>query len=196
MTGSAYWDHEAAAFDEEPDHGLNDPAVRAAWAEFFRDWLPAAPCSVADLGCGTGSLSVLLAEHGHAVTGTDFSVSMLGLAREKAARYGVEADFRVGDAADPMLPEASYDVVLTRHVLWTLPDKEEAVRRWARLLRPGGRFLLIEGRWFTGAGIDSDAVLELLEPHTTDRTLLELGSPALWGREIDDERYAVIGLRS
>lgn len=195
MTDSSYWDDQAAAFDDEPDHGLQHPAVRAAWADLFREWLPPAPCDVADLGCGTGTLSVLLAVQGHRVTGTDFSASMLDLARAKAERSGVAADFRIGDASDPGLAESSYDVVLTRHVLWALPDQQEVVRRWARLLRPGGRFVLIEGRWSTGAGIDAATVLDLLGPHTVARTLLELGSPTLWGREIDDERYGVIALR-
>ncbi|RRR69765.1 SAM-dependent methyltransferase, partial [Streptomyces sp. RP5T] len=36
--GGVDWDAEAASFDEEPDHGLRDPAVRAAWAERLRAW--------------------------------------------------------------------------------------------------------------------------------------------------------------
>ncbi|MEU3532965.1 methyltransferase domain-containing protein [Streptomyces murinus] len=56
------WDARAAGFDEEPDHGLRDPAVRAAWAARLRSWLPRRPADVLDLGCGTGSLSLLAAQ--------------------------------------------------------------------------------------------------------------------------------------
>lgn len=57
----AYWDRQAATFDEDPDHGLRDPLVREAWTSLLLPLLPPAPASVVDLGCGTGSLSVLLA---------------------------------------------------------------------------------------------------------------------------------------
>ncbi|BFO20225.1 hypothetical protein SHKM778_66130 [Streptomyces sp. KM77-8] len=58
-TDEVDWDAEAAGFDEEPDHGLRDPRVRAAWAARLRTWLPGRPGDVLDLGCGTGSLSSL-----------------------------------------------------------------------------------------------------------------------------------------
>ncbi|MDQ3276431.1 MAG: class I SAM-dependent methyltransferase [Actinomycetota bacterium] len=57
-----YWDGQSATFDAQPDHGLLDPAVRAAWAQLLLPLMPPAPASVVDLGCGTGSLAVLLAQ--------------------------------------------------------------------------------------------------------------------------------------
>ncbi|MGX1157864.1 SAM-dependent methyltransferase [Streptomyces albogriseolus] len=90
------WDARAAAFDEEPDHGLRDPRVRAAWAARLKDWLPGRPGDVLDLGCGTGSLSLLAAEQGHRVTGVDRSPAMVELARQKLA--GRHAVFLTGDA--------------------------------------------------------------------------------------------------
>ncbi|GAA2508411.1 hypothetical protein GCM10023100_61460 [Actinocorallia cavernae] len=48
------WDARAAGFDDEPDHGLRDPAVRAARAARLRSWLPGHLADVLDLGCGTG----------------------------------------------------------------------------------------------------------------------------------------------
>lgn len=139
------WDAEAVSFDEEPDHGLRDPEVRAAWAERLRDWLPGRACDVLDLGCGTGSLSLLAAEQGHRVTGVDLSPAMVDLARAKLA--GRDAVFLVGDAALPPVGEQRFDVVLVRHVLWALPEPGRALRRWWGLLRPGGRLVLVEGVW-------------------------------------------------
>jgi SAM-dependent methyltransferase len=192
---AAYWDEQAAAFDEEPDHGLRDPAVRAAWAALLRDRLPPAPAAVLDLGCGTGSLSVLLAEAGYGVQGLDVSARMVAAAEAKARAAGVTVSFRQGDAAAPPYAAGSADVVLDRHVLWALPDPDEALRRWIALLAPGGRLVLAEGRWSTGAGIPAETCRELVLRHRREAVLERLDDPALWGREIDDVRYVVVSER-
>ncbi|QQQ76462.1 methyltransferase domain-containing protein [Saccharothrix sp. 6-C] len=178
-----FWDDQAATFDEEADHGLRDPAVRQAWADVLLPRLPPAPAAVVDLGCGTGSLTALLAEAGHHACGLDLSERMLAVARAKAP--GV--DFRRGDAADPPYPPGSFDVVLARHVLWALPDPAAALDRWRALLKPGGRLVLVEGRWSTGAGLTAAECVALLG----EGDVHPLTDPALWGREVTDERYLV-----
>ena len=97
----AAWDAEAGAFDEAPDHGLRDPQVRAAWTSLMVETLGTAPLRVMNLGCGTGSLSLLLHEFGHDVTGLDVSPRMLEKARQKAgpAIRFVEGDAVAGPAA-------------------------------------------------------------------------------------------------
>lgn len=187
-----FWDAAAARFDDEPDHGLRDPRVRAAWAARLRSWLPAAPSDVLDLGCGTGSLSLLAAEQGHRVTAVDRSEPMLALAREKLA--GTGARVLVGDAAAPPVT-GRFDAVLVRHVLWALPDPAGALRTWARLLRPGGRLVLVEGRWGTAdpVGIAADTLADLAAPLGGAVHVEQLGHDReLWGRPVDDERYAAV----
>ncbi|MEV0601443.1 methyltransferase domain-containing protein [Streptomyces sp. NPDC050315] len=200
VTDAGYWNSAAERFDDEPDHGLRDPAVRAAWGDRLRDWLPAGPSDVLDLGCGTGSLALLAAEQGHRVTGIDRSPRMVDKARAKfaAARFGDRTPagrLMVGDAAEPPVGERQFDVVLVRHLLWALPDPEAALRRWIRLLRPGGRLVLIEGRWGESDPIGITAAeLERLAAPLARRTHLErlAGDPVLWGREVRDERYAMV----
>src|SRR5690349_18001728 len=130
----ALWNSEAPAFDEAPDHGLRNPGVRAAWRALLLGVLPPAPAAVADLGCGTGTLALLLADEGYAVDALDFSPAMADLAQAKLA--GSTATVRLGDAADPGLAPSSVDVVLCRHVLWALPEPVDVVRRWVSALRP------------------------------------------------------------
>lgn len=180
------WDAEAASFDDQPDHGLKDPAVREAWADLLLPLMPAGTAKVVDLGCGTGSLSLLLAEAGHDVCGIDSSAAMLDVARKKA-----DIDFREGDAADPPTTE-TYDVVLARHVLWAMPDPGAALDKWVGLLNPHGRLVLVEGRWFTGAGLAPGECRDLVRARRREADLRMLDDPALWGREIDDERYLVL----
>lgn len=172
------WDAEAATFDDEPDHGLRDPDVRTAWARLILPLIPEARTTVIDLGCGTGSLAVLLAEAGHDVCGIDLSTRMLDVARKKAE--GLKVDFRQGDAADPPSTR-TYDVVLVR------------TSQWVQLLNPRGRLILIEGRWFTGAGLTPDECRTLVTAHRKEADIRKLDDPALWGKEIDDdERYLLL----
>ncbi|MER6308813.1 class I SAM-dependent methyltransferase [Streptomyces sp. NPDC001657] len=193
VADAAYWEAAAETFDDEPDHGLRDPAVRAAWAARLRTWLPAEPAEVLDLGCGTGSLSLLAAEQGHRVLGVDRSPRMIERARTKLA--GREATFLVGDAAEPPVGERRFDVVLVRHLLWALPDPTAALRRWADLLVPGGRLVLVEGRWGESdpIGIPADELTRLVAPLAAHTTVQDLAHDAvLWGKEVHDERYALL----
>ena len=189
----ALWDAEAATFDEEPDHGLRDPDTRVAWAALLTGHLPAPPADVLDLGCGTGTLTVLLAQAGHHVDGIDLSPAMVAAARTKIAAAGVTATVEEGDAADPPGPAAAYDVILSRHVLWALPEPRAALTRWARLLRPGGRLVLVEGRWWTGGGLTADETRRLVQDHLVDVVVEPLTDPQLWGGPVTDERYLLTG---
>ena len=201
-----FWDAQSTRFDEDPDHGLRDPAAREAWRAYLTHWLPEPPATVLDLGCGTGSLSLLAVEAGHRVRGVDLSPAMVAEATAKCA--GLDATFAVGDAADPP-GSRPVDAVLARHLLWTLPDPHAALRRWVGLLRPGGRLVLIEGRWWpVGAvepyalgsetmpwqgGVRAEDLVAALDPLVERLEVVCLsGEPVLWGRDVDDERYAVV----
>jgi SAM-dependent methyltransferase len=191
-----YWDGQATTFDDEPDHGLRDPEVRRAWWLLLRESLPPAPARVADLGCGTGTLSVLLGEHGYTVHGIDLSDKMVAAARAKAGAGGLSADvtFDQGDASDPALEASGFDVVLSRHALWALPDPSAALRRWIGLLAPGGRLLLVEGRWFTGGGLSAEQCVSLVREHRQVAAVRPLPEAAYWGHEITDERYLLLSM--
>ncbi|AXK34185.1 class I SAM-dependent methyltransferase [Streptomyces armeniacus] len=206
---AAYWDAAAAAFDDEPDHGLRADRTRDAWARRLRSWVPYEGADVLDVGCGTGSLSLLLAEAGHRTTGVDLAPRMVEQARAKLAAAGLPGRFLVGDAAAPPTGGERFDVLLSRHLVWTLPDPEEALREWIRRLRPGGRLVLVEGRWreagqsgapyVPGAGslpwdggIGADALAQAVRPLVADLRVEQLsGDPDLWGGPVNDERYAL-----
>ncbi|WP_030716486.1 class I SAM-dependent methyltransferase [Streptomyces sp. NRRL S-237] len=207
---TAYWDAAAAAFDEEPDHGLRQEHTRAAWARLLRSWLPGEPADVLDVGCGTGSLSLLLAESGHRVTGVDLAPRMVERAEAKLAAAGLAGRFLVGDAADPPTGQERYDALLCRHLLWTLPDPGAALRAWVARLGPGGRLVLVEGRWreagesgvpyVAGAeslpwygGITAEDLAAAVRPLVSDLRVEPLSDEAeLWGGPVTDERYALI----
>jgi len=173
------WDRAAASFDEEPDHGLAGVRTRAAWRDLLLDVLPAAPARVADIGCGTGTLTRLLVDNGYTVDGLDFSPEMIKRARQKVP----EARFVVSDASDPTFKSGTYDVALGRHVLWALPDPAAAFTSWVRLLKPGGVAVLIEGRWDTGAGLSAEDTERIVRTVCTIATVRHLPESVYWGKE-------------
>ena len=146
-----FWDQEAASFDDQADHGLNDPLVLNTWTELLKEWLPITHAKVLDLGCGIGSLSIMLARLGHFVTGIDLSPAMISLAISKAAAAGFQINFQVMEASHPRLPGQKFDSILCRHLLWSMPNPADVLARWVAHLKPGGRLLVIEGYWHTGS---------------------------------------------
>ena len=186
------WDSAAASFDNEPDHGLRDPLVRQAWRELLLPWLPPAPVPILDIGCGTGSLTLLLAELGHQVTGIDFAPAMIAQAQAKAQAVGRAIPFHVMDAARPHLPSQPIALILCRHLLWALPEPDLVLQRWTELLLPGGRLLLIEGYWHTGGGLHAEAVVAALPSAIVNVVVQPLSAQSeLWGSAVTDERYLV-----
>lgn len=82
---------------------------------------------------------------GYQVTGIDWSDAMLALARAKAAARGRTIRFHLGDAENTLEADESYDVIVTRHLVWTLVDPQACFREWLRVLKPGGKLLVIDG---------------------------------------------------
>ena len=143
-----YWAARAASFDSSPGHGIGSGDERRAWLGLLADRLgPMRDRKVLELASGTGEFTGVLADTGAVVTGIDLCEAMLARARPKLAAAGREARLFLGDAEDTREPGGSYDAVVCRHLVWTLPEPQRAVSDWFRVLGPGGRLLLIDGDW-------------------------------------------------
>lgn len=150
----SYWDADAATYDHSPSHHPGAPLERAACRGTLAGLLPAAPVRVLDVGAGTGFLALLLAELGHEVTAVDLSPRMLERLQAKTATAGWSVQVAEADATD--VPPGPFDVVVSRHLLWTLPAPVVALEAW-RAAAPGGRLLLVESAWGTSAGLPERA---------------------------------------
>jgi len=130
----------AAAYAASPVHrgGPDLDAMLAAAALTGRE-------RVLDLGCGPGHAAARLAPHAAEVVALDLTEAMLETGRVLAAEKGLaNLRFERGDAARLPFPDASFERVTSRHSAHHYSDPRAVLREVARVLRPGGFFLLVD----------------------------------------------------
>jgi SAM-dependent methyltransferase len=117
---------------------------------------------VADLGCGVGMVTALLAElvgPGGQIVGIDSSAAQLAEARRRLNAGGANIRFVEASATDTGLPPASFDLVYCRFLLIHLPEPERALREMFTLLKPGG-ILVCEDGELTMSGSEPPSALD------------------------------------
>ena len=145
---AAHWNRRAPGFDADFGHSIRTPAERAAWDRILDLVVPArGKLDALDVGCGTGFLVFELAARGHRVTGVDFAPAMIAEARRKAADRALAVRLEEADAEQLPFASTSFDLVISRHLLWTLPHPEAAIDEWIRVLRPGARLVVVDGQF-------------------------------------------------
>ena len=115
---------------------------------------------------------------GFRVTGMDWSEPMLERARAKARDRKADIRFLIGDAERTMEPRSSYDVIVNRHLVWTLVNPAAACAEWFAVLKPGGKLLVIDGNmgrttWVAGlrAALTRIAGRSFDQPHMSPELL-------------------------
>lgn len=122
------------------DQAWRRKAVRLAGVIPGRD-------DVVDVACGTGDLAFAFARaRPRSVIGIDFVPRMIRLAQEKAAKQDgpLAPTFRVGDAMSLDLPDACCDIVSIAFGIRNVSDPQKAIDEFRRILRPGGRLVILE----------------------------------------------------
>ena len=138
----AYFRAHAAEWDRIRKLYVADEAVEGA----IRAALSDKPFrSLLDLGTGTGRMLEMFGPDIERGLGLDLSLDMLLLARDRLERAGLRnCSVRQGDIYDLPLANDSFDVVILHQVLHFLDDGARAIREAARVLRPGGRLLVVD----------------------------------------------------
>jgi SAM-dependent methyltransferase len=147
--------------------------------------LPLSCRRVVDLGCGPGNSATHLREAASEVLALDHSPAMLRRARQRDRRLLLVR----GDARSLPLRAASVDAVTFHSVLYLLPDRAAAVRETARVLRPGGRAVLLEPR---DGSVRRELLRALPNPRWAITALLWRTVSGFYGRFSPDELRALL----
>lgn len=144
---SQEWWADGSDYDTYVRRELGDGRF-AAWRNVLSAHLPRNQrLRILDVGTGPGFFACVLASLGHEVTGIDMSADMLAHARENARPYGDACHFAAMNAQELDFADATFDLVVSRNVTWTLPNPERAYREWMRVLKPGGMVLVYDANW-------------------------------------------------
>jgi ubiquinone/menaquinone biosynthesis C-methylase UbiE len=109
-----------------------------------REWVCSkAEGKVLELAAGTGR-NLEHYPQGVEITGVELSPQMLTIGRKRAEAFGREADLRIGDVQDLDFPDDTFDTVVCTLGLCTIPDPRKAISEARRVLRPGGKLILLE----------------------------------------------------
>jgi len=138
MTDTAFWDRAARKYAKSPISNI--PAYEQTLAHVRRHLR--ADQQVLEVGCGTGSTALLLADSVKNYTGTDVSPEMIEIAREKLSVEVVDGlDFKVSNASLEVFKAETMDVVLAFNLYHLVPDIDAAMLAAHRALRPKGLFI-------------------------------------------------------
>lgn len=110
-------------------------------AKAVRDLLNDGACLL-DIGCGAGRIAVPVAASGLMVTGLDLESKMLRAAKKRASDLGAEATWVEGDVTNLPFGDDQFDAVMTTSVLHLVTEWKTALREAARVLKPGGLFII------------------------------------------------------
>ncbi len=174
------------------------PWRRAFWEEVLRH-LPAGS-RLLEVGLGTGKNMPYWPREAR-LTAVDLSPRMLERARRKAARLGLPADLRLGDAQALPFPDNAFDAAVATFVFCSVPDPVQGLRELRRVVRPGGFVLLMEhvrspnpllGRLMdllnplvvriTGANINRDTVENVRRAGLAVEEVVDLGAGGIFKR--------------
>ena len=138
QNAATFWDNAAAKYAKSP---IADMDSYTYTLERTKSYLSSND-RILEVGCGTGSTSLLLADHVKHITASDLSGNMIAIGSKKAKDQGVSnVDFVTAGLGDETIGNGPYDAILALNLLHLIEDIPAAVQQIHKLLKPGGTFI-------------------------------------------------------
>jgi len=143
-----YWTLRAEGYSDSVMDELRTGRSKR-WLEIIGRYLDMnKPLDVLDIGTGPGFFPILLGREGHSVTAIDYTQAMLDMAKKNCAELGIEAKLERMDAQNLTFQDSSFDLVISRNLVWDLERPLHAYKEWFRVLRPNGKIIVIDGNHY------------------------------------------------
>ncbi|BBB89446.1 MAG TPA: methyltransferase domain-containing protein [Methylomusa anaerophila] len=146
---SQYWTDISSIYKKCVDAQFKNNRSIRLWENLLSNGIGEQPQQkILDAGTGPGFCATLLAQKGHLLTAVDVAPGMVEIARDNFLKNKVFVNLYCGDVAN-LEREASgtFDAVVSRDVVWTLPSPQAAYNEWWRVLKPGGRLVVFDGNF-------------------------------------------------
>jgi SAM-dependent methyltransferase len=178
------WRISAAGYSKIIQQELKD-GVNKFWAETILSKAPyEGVLKILDVGTGPGFFAILLSREGHMATGIDASPEMIALAKENALNSGVSPELLVMDSHKLDFAADTFDLIVSRNVVWTLTDPVKAYQEWRRVLKPAGRLIVFDGNWSSNI----DARVKSLSDADREEYTKKYGRPPLSYKPDEEEK--------
>jgi SAM-dependent methyltransferase len=148
----AFWQaHPCGTKFSDAEIGTREFFERVEAHRYEKEWhIPAAAdftntdgLKVLEIGCGLGTDGAQFAKAGADYTGVDLTEAAIELARKRFELFGLQGNFQVVDAEQLTFPDESFDLVYSHGVLHHTPDINASVHEIHRVIRPGGRAIVM-----------------------------------------------------
>jgi ubiquinone/menaquinone biosynthesis C-methylase UbiE len=140
-----YWNWRSKSYGYDADKSIQ---IENRWETVLKEIVSDAPGRMAlDIGTGRGQFAFYLDRLGFNVTGIDLSEDMISHARRNVLAHNRKIFFKTGDAEQLEFEDNTFDVVVSRNLLWTLPNPDKAINEWRRVLRQDGTIVVSDGFW-------------------------------------------------
>lgn len=145
---ASYWNMRSEGYSETIHHEM-ETGEAGYYGEKLRIYAPKKTgLDCLDVGCGPGLFTILLSREGYHVTSVDYSEGMLEQAKRNIEEAGFTPVLVRSDATKLPFEDESFDYIVSRNLVWNLEHPTEAYEEWLRILRPGGRILVIDANHY------------------------------------------------
>ena len=154
-----YWSQRAPGYSDVNKEELSG-IQHKTWADLldsqilthFGKTTPRSAINILDAGAGPGFLSIILTELGYKVTALDYTEAMLEQAKQNAELTSKGLSKRItfikDDVQNLTLQENTFDVVLSRNLLWNLTQPQNAYKNFLGVLKSGGLMMIFDANWY------------------------------------------------
>lgn len=139
------WDISAEGYSKRVVQNDFISPGKEIWTDLILSQAPTkGKMKILDVGTGPGVFATILSLAGHDLIGIDVSQKMLEQAEENSRKYHATPQYRLMDSQKMVFEENTFDMIVSRNVVWIMEHPERVYESWLKTLKPGGRIVVFD----------------------------------------------------